>query len=218
MGKLNANGKVPAVWEAAEEILARPPAFPEPADLDLVEWLRRVPAYLEEIETLVEPLVLLRPGTSVDGDDRRLVDALVARLPALRRQYEAVTRIADQRDLFAETFDPTREPVRHWQRAHALRMWRDADEQLARPHLAPYQEDYEAAINRLLASLQPLTTMDELVGLYFSDAYKTPLAEACTNVSEETLLLPVLVLDAACWRRARQLVATLPDEPEDEQS
>lgn len=73
-------------------------------DLDRVEWLRRVPAYLEEIKALLEPLALLRPGAPLDADDRRLVGALVTQLPALRRRYEAVAQIAD------ETFDPTREP------------------------------------------------------------------------------------------------------------
>lgn len=79
-------------------------------------------AYLEEIEALVEPLALLRPGTPVDADDRRLVDVLATQLGVLRRRYEAVARIADERDTFAETFDPTREPFRNWQRDHALRV------------------------------------------------------------------------------------------------
>lgn len=53
-------------------------------------------------------------------------------------------------------------------------MWRDRERQLARPALAPQRDADEAAIGRLLGYLQRLTTMDKLVGLYFSDGYKVP--------------------------------------------
>ncbi len=58
--------------------------------------------------------------------------------------------------------------------------------------------------------------MDELVATYFSDRSRALLREACASDPNQERIWHVIVLDVACWRRARQLVTDRPIGPEDE--
>lgn len=57
--------------------------------------------------------------------------------------------------------------------------------------------------------------MDDLVGLYFSDRYKPLLAETCGEDLNHQSISHMTVLDAACWRRAQELIVDLPPQQDD---
>jgi hypothetical protein len=160
---------VPEAVIAAEEALAKPQALPNPLSLSLVEWLRRVPECLTPLETLGEALLVRRPAERVDTGDWRLTIDMMARPTCLRRQFEIVKRIADDRDLFAKTLDPTREPWRSWQAEHAFRAWQVGERQLEKASAGPHRNKSEEATVKMLAFLQHVSTMDELITMYFSE-------------------------------------------------
>lgn len=205
--------QIPAAWIAAEQVVAVPQQLPDPETLDLIEWLRRVPEYLAPLEMLGEGLLPHRPGERIDAAEVRLAGELVHRLSHLRRHFEMVRRLADDRDMFAETFDATREPWRNWQREHAFRAWRDGERQVAHPAAAKYRDEYEVAIAQMLAFLQRFSIVDEMVATYFGEGYQAPLRDACASDPRQARIWHVVILDAACWRRVRQLLAGLPDHP-----
>ena len=80
----------------------------------------------------------------------------------------------------------------------------------------PHRNEYEVTTSKMLAFLQRFSTVDELVSIYFSERYKAPLREACASDPGQARLWHVIVLDAACWRRVRQLIADQPKQLWDE--
>jgi hypothetical protein len=92
--------------------------------------------------------------------------------------------------------------------AHALRTWREAEALLAAPLLEEDLPGYERAIAAVMPRLTRCATVAELVTCYLVHrrAVDRWAAEASRALGRPELL-PTLVVDAACWRRCRSLIA-----------
>ena len=116
---------------------------------------------------------------------------------------------------------------RRWRLEAALRNWRQADELLrTHPHHAEARPDYELAIGVALTHLQRFTSVEALVVHHHEDRWagawhggewrregapagsvEAWLQPAMRAVPTERGLLPLLVEEAALWRRYAQLMA-----------
>jgi len=65
------------------------------------------------------------------------------------------------------------------QKAHALGLWREAHEQLARGVYWQCQEQYERAVDQVLISLRRYSTFDELVSAYYASEATDEIDAAC---------------------------------------
>ncbi len=89
------------------------------------------------------------------------------------------------------------------QKAHALSLWREAHEQLARGAYWQRQEQYERAVAQVLMSLRRYSTFDELVSAYYASEATDEIEAACRATC--VLLNFGVVEDAAHWRRFHEL-------------
>jgi hypothetical protein len=97
----------------------------------------------------------------------------------------------------------------------ALRLWRDGYKQSTRVRLPEaWRAEYDQAVQRVLAELQRLATMQELVTWYYHEPPEMDaLLDELMQAPSGRLLNYSVIEDAAYWRRARQLV---PDQVREE--
>ncbi len=89
------------------------------------------------------------------------------------------------------------------QKAHALGLWREAHEQLARGAYWQHQAEYEQAVAQVLMSLRRYSTFDELVSAYYASEATYEIEAACRATC--VLLNFGVVEDTAHWRRFHEL-------------
>jgi hypothetical protein len=89
------------------------------------------------------------------------------------------------------------------QKAHALGLWREAHEQLARGTCWQRQAEYEQAVDQVLISLRRYSTVDELVSAYYASEAEGEIDAAC-RAADAALNFGV-VEDTAHWRRFHEL-------------
>jgi hypothetical protein len=89
------------------------------------------------------------------------------------------------------------------QKAHALGLWREAHEQLARGVYWQHQTEYERALAQVLISLRRYSTFDELVSAYYASEATDEIEAVCRATC--VLLNFGVVEDTAHWRRFHEL-------------
>jgi hypothetical protein len=91
---------------------------------------------------------------------------------------------------------------------HALGLWRDGWKQSTHISLPEsWREEYALAVQRVLAGLQGLSTMQEMMAWYRHEPPEMArLLDELVHAPSGHLLKYGVIEDAAYWRRARQLL------------
>jgi hypothetical protein len=100
---------------------------------------------------------------------------------------------------------------------HALGLWRDGWKQSKHISLPEsWRAEYALAVQRVLAEMQGLSTMQELMAWYHHEPPGVDrLLDELVHAPSGHLLKHCVIEDAAYWRRAQQLLPTAQEGHDD---
>jgi hypothetical protein len=99
----------------------------------------------------------------------------------------------------------------------ALTFWREGEAEVLAAHRRAQRHAYECAIATVLAEMQHLRTVDDLLHTYLVERRRLALVteRACRAANRVRPISRVWVRDAAFWRRFRQALSSQPAPPVD---